>query len=132
MWSDLRFRWWRWRRNFRRFPPAVRWAWRNDCRVVVHVYRVEEYEHSFFVDSRATRMLFEDASGTLWWRAWGVLRPSVKTRDGHLGTYIDELGGMSWTKRGPHFVCEHATTWPEVKRIDNVLHGKAPGAKVEL
>jgi hypothetical protein len=78
-------------------------------------------------------MLYEDAQGVLWCRAWGVLRPEMKTRQGRGEVYVDELGGQSWTKRGRYFVCEHATNWQEAKRyLPDGLEGVAGELESEV
>lgn len=106
----------RWRRVLRRLPAALRWACAHDCRIIAYIHRVERYPHSWFVGGEADRILFEDASGVLWWRACGVLRPDVKTWQDRDGVRINALGGMSWKQSGKYFICEHATCWAEVER----------------
>lgn len=105
------------RRTIRRAPRSVLWLWRHDCRVIAHIHKMERYSHSWFEEAIATRILFEDPNGVLWWRAWGVLRAGIATRKSLGGVVVDRLGGDSWRQSGRYFVCEHATCWAEIERL---------------
>jgi hypothetical protein len=132
--------WYWWARWWGRFWCGVRWAWCNTSAEKLVILAIEAYEHSWFENDTAFRLLYLDPAGTMWSRAQGRKKPDVPTTrttyrrrwwrwykpQPRNRLHIDGLGGMSWVQSAydPEvFECEHATN-EEEQRSHGMLKPK--------